>query len=299
MSFASLCKNEIISQKFNKDQLYEVALGMLDSTKIIERELHFQTTNLEVASFFEQRMNELSLSYQKIETKTNLHLEYLYIFSEEETDRILAMTENNQISGNESKYLSYLAGMFISKGSVNDPKTTKYHLEIAIYRSKKATFALSLINSHPFEFNVKIAKRKGKYIIYIKDAEKIVDVLRLLGANNNAFSFEDIRIERDFSNSINRLLNCEIANEKKALEAAREQLRYIKYLEYNYPLEKIDQKTLIVMKVRKDNPEATFLELITIMKERFNLNLSKPGLSHRFAKIKQLATDDYNKKREK
>ena len=68
-----------------------------------------------------------------------------------------------------------------------------------------------------------------------------------------------------------------------------EQIKYIKYLEYNYPLEKIDPKILMLMKVRQDNPEASLVELIEILDTEYGQKLSKPGLSHRFAKIKELA----------
>ena len=71
----------------------------------------------------------------------------------------------------------------------------------------------------------------------------------------------------------------------------KEQIKYIKYLEFNYPLEKIDPKILTVMKVRQDNPEASLVELIEILDTEYGQKLSKPGLSHRFAKIKELAIE--------
>ena len=181
------------------------------------------------------------------------------------------------------------------RGSVNDPASSKYHFELSILESKVAIFVLSLINEQ--EFNAKISRRRGKLVIYIKDAEKIVDIIRLLGAETNAFSYEDVRIQKDFQNSINRLLNCEIANEQKSLAASREQLRYIKYLEYHYPLEKIDQKTLLVMKARKDNPEASLNELIEIIDQTYGIKFSKPNLAHKFKKIKDLANYDYQNRK--
>jgi hypothetical protein len=196
----------------------------------------------------------------------------------------------------KENYLAvYLSGAFIAKGSVNDPNTTKYHFEIGLSNAKYSTVLLSLFNE--FDLNMKIIKRRSKYVLYIKDAEKIVDTLRMLGAENCAFRFEDIRIQRDFNNSINRLMNCEIANEQKSLASAQEQLKQIKYLEYNYPLEKIDKKTLTIMKVRKDNPEANFVELISILENDYGIKISKPGLSHRFNKIKNLVLEDKKNKK--
>ena len=45
------------------------------------------------------------------------------------------------------------------------------------------------------------------------------------------------------------------------------------------------------MKVRLDNPEASLVELISILDSEYGQHISKPGLSHRFAKIKEIATE--------
>ena len=68
-----------------------------------------------------------------------------------------------------------------------------------------------------------------------------------------------------------------------------EQIRNIRYLEYNYPLEKLDSKILLIMKVRKENPEASFSEMLDILNNRYGEQLTKSGLNHRFRKIKELA----------
>jgi DNA-binding protein WhiA len=188
-----------------------------------------------------------------------------------------------------------LCGAFLARGSVNDPETSKYHFEITLEDAKNTTFVQHIMNDR--DFNAKIIKRRNKLVVYLKEAEKIVDIIRFIGATNQAFAYEDLRIERDFNNSINRIINCEVANEQKTLSAANEQLKYIKYLEYNYPLEKIDPKILTVMKVRQDNPEASLMELLEILETEYGQKLSKPGLSHRFAKIKELAIEHNKKQR--
>ena len=293
MSFALDCKKEMIQATRQRREIYLLGLGMLASCKIDDEKLIFTTTNKEVNDYFVHLLTDyFYFKYKTIDKRMN------NILSTYQTE--IALSDYNQvkdktIKDDEKERFAYLAGLFIARGSVNDPATTKYHLEFSLSSSDVALNALNFINSHQIEFNAKIAKRREKYIIYIKDAEKIVDILRLLGAQSNAFKFEDIRIERDFSNSINRLVNCEIANEKKALEAAREQLKYIHYLEYNYPLEKIDIKTLTIMKERLDHPDATSVELIEILKEKYGINISKSGISHRFNKIKEMALDHQKK----
>ena len=112
---------------------------------------------------------------------------------------------------------------------MNHPSTANYHLEISVANEELALFIQYLMNT--FELNAKIITRRTRYIIYIKSAEKIGDFLGLVGASSSYMSFESIRIDRDFINNINRLENCEIANEMKTMNAANQQLNDIKYIE--------------------------------------------------------------------
>lgn len=192
---------------------------------------------------------------------------------------------------------AYLRGAFLAKGSVNDPKSARYHLEIAISNENEAIFVQKIMNE--FDLNAKMIRRRNDLVIYLKDVQAIKDFLRIIGASKTVFMLEDIVLKRNFASDINRILNCDIANEMKTLDAAKDQLRYIKYLEYNYPLDKLDPKILMVMKVRKDYPEATFNELIVVLKEQYDVVITKSGLNHRFRKIKEIAIDYSNKKGEK
>jgi DNA-binding protein WhiA len=109
--------------------------------------------------------------------------------------------------------------------------------------------------------------------------------------------FENVVIKRTLSANINRLMNIDVANQQKTNASAKEQLKYIKYLEYNYPLEKLDPKLLMVMKVRKENPEASLLEMVDIINSTFDEDITKSGLNHRLRKIKEIAIDFEERKK--
>jgi cell division protein WhiA len=151
--------------------------------------------------------------------------------------------------------------------------------DIAIYIQK-------LMNH--FELNAKMINRRNQHVIYLKDAEHISDFLMRLGAQNAVFQFEDLRIKRDFNNSINRVMNCEIANEKKVYEASLKQIEDIQViLKYNIV---VDEKIKRIMHLRLDNEEANLRELTDMYQEIYHESISKSGLNHRFEKIKQIAT---------
>lgn len=299
MSFASDCKDELMTRKRNVIENRALLLGMLLSgSQILDGGFSFAASNEKITQyviFLLKRLYkyEVQMEESNIQSKSFLHKYEVNCNGALHILEDLEMHQNsefkNQIKENQNLSAAFLCGAFLARGSVNDPETTKYHFEIALYDAKNATFIQQVINN--FDFNSKIVKRKNKLVIYVKDAEKIVDILRIMGANKSCFHYEDIRIERDLHNSINRIINCELANEQKTLSAANEQLKYIKYLEYNYPLQNLDPKLLTVMKARLDHPDASLNELLEFLRDEYGHIISKPGLSHRFAKIKEIAIE--------
>ena len=180
---------------------------------------------------------------------------------------------------------SYIRGAFLSTGSINDPKKS-YHLEIKCHNEENAIFIQMLLNS--FRLNARISKRRDELIVYIKEAQAIADFLYIVGAQKSYFEFEDIRVNKDISNFVNRKNNCELANEVKAINAAKQQLEDIKKIEN---LEDIDIKLKEVIDLRKKNPTATLVELLAIYKDEYDKEITKSCLNHRFRKIHELALD--------
>lgn len=181
---------------------------------------------------------------------------------------------------------AYLRGAFLASGSINSPNTSSYHLEIQSYSKDHAQLLKKI--SEEFHLNARVAKNKRGYITYMKGAERIADFLRVIGANNQLFVYEDARIKRDFKNSINRVINCDIANEKKAMDAAVEQMKYINYLE-KYGDKKITKSMKEAIYLRKKYPESSLTELSYASLEHYDKQISKSALNHRFRAIKDLA----------
>ena len=204
--------------------------------------------------------------------------------------------DKETILADPMQMIAYLRGAFLVKGTVNNPSTSNYHLEIAAAKETEALFLQRCMNA--FSLNARISKRRNDLIVYIKEKDAIVDFLRYLGANVSMNEFENVIIKRNLAANINRLMNIDVANQQKTNQTAKEQLKYIKYLEYYYPLEKLDPKLLLVMKVRKENPEASFSELIAIINQNYDESITKSGLNHRFRKIKEIAQQHENKRKE-
>src|SRR5690625_5048703 len=124
---------------------------------------------------------------------------------------------------------AYLRGAFIARGSINNPETSSYHLEIFNLDQDHNHILCQLLNT--FHLRARELQRRNGYIVYIKEAEKIAEFLGVVGAHNALFKFEDVRIVRDMRNSVNRIVNCETANLNKTISASVRQVESIKFIQ--------------------------------------------------------------------
>lgn len=184
----------------------------------------------------------------------------------------------------DQRMRSYLRGAFLASGSVNNPETSRYHLEIySLYESHNDGL-LKMMNH--FNLNARTTRRRNGYIVYLKEAEKIAEFLLVVGASNSMMKFEDIRIVRDMRNSVNRLVNCENANINKTISAATRQIDNIQYLASSVGLDTLPEKLREIAELRLQNPEISLKELGEKVPSGA---ISKSGINHRLRKINEIA----------
>jgi cell division protein WhiA len=179
---------------------------------------------------------------------------------------------------------SYLRGAFLAGGSVNNPETSSYHLEIASMYQEHNDSLCELMNT--FGLNSKTLERKKGFITYLKEAEKITEFLNIVGAHNALLRFEDIRIVRDMRNSVNRLVNCETANLNKTIGAALRQVENIRYIRDTVGLQILPDKLREIAQLRVDYQDVTLKELGEMVSGG---SISKSGINHRLRKIDEIA----------
>ncbi len=219
----------------------------------------------------------------KIRQKTSFILKDLSIV----IDSVYQNIPKNYLINDDECIRAYLRGLFIATGSINDPKTSQYHLEFIVDNRDYAEFISGLLNK--YQLNSKVIKREKNYMVYIKEAEKISDFLRIIHAFSGVMYFEDIRIYRDHKNMTNRLNNCEQANMDKIFLTAAKQLHDIDILEEHDLFDVLDEKILDVIRYRREYPESSLQELSEIMSHELGYPITKSGLNHRFRKIREMA----------
>jgi DNA-binding protein WhiA len=178
---------------------------------------------------------------------------------------------------------AYLRGAFLAGGSVNNPEGSSYHLEIASLYEEHCQSLVQLANR--FDLNARCIERKKGFVFYIKEGEKIIEFLSLIGAHQALLRFEDVRIMKDMRNSVNRIVNCETANLNKTIGAAVRQLDNIRLIQREMGLENLPEKLRVVAEIRLKHPDVNLQEVGDLL----NGAVSKSGVNHRLRKIDELA----------
>lgn len=273
---------EINYSGFKRIKLVFSARSNAITRYVIKLITSFHDTKYELYQKQIMRFDKPTLFYLEINEDSELFVEDFNLLDDNQERKA-------EILDSDIERIAYLRACFIACGSVNDPSSSSYHLEFSLADNKEAMFIQSLLNH--YDFNARLVKRRDKYVVYVKEVRTIADILRVMGAVEVTFKLEENQIRKQLKTQTIRKINFDIANQGKTNDAARQELRYIRYLEYYYPLEQLDPKLLMVMKVRKDNPEASLNELVEILKEKYEEKISKSGLNHRFRKLKEIALD--------
>ena len=192
---------------------------------------------------------------------------------------------NDEIKKKDCCIRSYLRGAFLAGGSVNNPETSAYHLEIASLYEDHARVLTELMNG--YELNAKyIERRRGGYITYLKGAEKIAEFLSLIGGYQALLKFEDVRIVRDMRNSVNRLVNCETANLNKTVSAAMRQVENIQLIDDEIGIGELPERLQEIARLRIEHQEVSLKELGEMLSTGA---ISKSGVNHRLRKLDTIA----------
>ena len=187
----------------------------------------------------------------------------------------------NIISSSED-VAAYLTGAFLAGGSVNNPHSRSYHLEISVKDEGFAKFLLKIWSKYqPHPFSCKLSKRRNQYVLYLKRGDEISDFLVLMGAKDQCLVFEDVRISRDFSSIGNRLSNLDTANYGRVVSASKRQIDEINYIFKKEGKENISNpKLLACMELRVKNPDASLDELSKLLSSELNTEISKSNINH-------------------
>lgn len=305
MSFSLDIKSEVSRIECSKEELISELSSIIRNSAIIENDISIYIENNGVA----RRIFKLFKNIYDVTPIITVRKKYFsngfsYILTIKSKKKLiledLSILKDNTYQNIPSEYIysdddlsrAYLRGLFLVSGSINDPKTSRYHLEFLVDDEEYAQFINDILND--YNLNSKIIRRDKKYMVYIKEAEKISDFLRLIKAYNGVMYYEDIRIYRDHKNMTNRLNNCEQANMDKIFFTASNQIKDIEKIKEYDLYDLLDEKLKIVIDYRLKYPELSLSELSDKISQETDDKITKSGLNHRFRKIKDMISQIEN-----
>jgi DNA-binding protein WhiA len=177
---------------------------------------------------------------------------------------------------------AYLRGVFLGCGSVSNPETS-YHLELVLSSEGYAQAIVNLLQRVGLQARINI--RKEMQVVYLKEAEQIASLLRLIGAHGALLRLEDVRVMKDMRNQVNRLVNCDTANLEKAVSTGLRQVRMIQYISAEAGLDYLPEPLRQVAELRLEYPEASLKELGNLLDPK----LGKSGVNHRLRHLAEIA----------
>ena len=301
MSFTSNIKNEISSIQYSESENFAELSAILNiGGKIFDDKFEVYTENISVARRIYTLIKEtyhvdIEMDNSGVNSLRKNKLVLLTVH--EKVDLILSdlsivldgkrlYVPHNYLVDELKDKQAYLRGVFMICGSINDPKTSRYHAEFVISNEETAKFVNSLLNE--MHFNSKVIKRDKNYMVYIKESEKISDFIKMLNATNSLFYYEDIRIYRDHKNMTNRLNNCEQANVDKIIASSNEQLELIRKLRETRDFDLLDERIKDICIYKEKYPESSMAELAEIISSETERPITKSCINHRFRKIKEM-----------
>ncbi len=310
-SYAKKVKNELVQMENEKLCCRWAELAAIIHLRgyiILQRKvpvLTIITDNNSVARYVFKLLKELLETYPKIlhrQSENVLH-DYFIIKIEEEVvlkeifQQLEIKKKHNWINmpGVSEKLVknnccrrSYIRGSFLAGGSINSPESA-YHLEIFVEYETYAQFIIDLLQG--FGIKASLRKRENGYYVYLKNAEAIMEFLRVIKAYPALLYMEEKRVIKSLKNYTNRSVNCDTANLDKISKAAHQQLNSIETIEQLSGLNKLPLTLQTAAKTRRKYPEASLKELAELNRPP----LSKSGMNYRLKRLNQIAFQLKNK----
>ena len=278
MSFSTELKEELSKTEnlSNKEAVKYELLGYLISSNISEEnnKIKFSTENEYNINRFSRLLSNMDINNYDITIQGKIFIITV------NAKTVKSMQYDKDLNQNQIKWV--IKGAYLGAGSINNPEK-KYHLEMGFTKKEDAEKIIEYLKY----FNIKsnIIEKNNQYAMYIKDGEEISKFLALLGANKSVLKFEEIRVQREMNNKINRIVNCETANLNKTINASIEQVEAIRKLKSSGEFEKMNESLKEIAQLRLENPNASLLELGKMSKKP----VGKSGVNYRLKKIMEIA----------
>lgn len=276
MSFAADVKNELCKAEHSKKQLELLAKGAAFAMTEDGDGCFFNTENKKAARCIADAFESVGKENAVSESSFRGRMLYTVSLADKSYAHPVPDCSDDEAFG------VYLRGVFLVCGLVANPEKG-YQLELFLHNEEKCRQLLSMIEEHGM--SAKLSSRRGSSFLYIKESEKISDMLTFMGAMMQAMEIMNVKIYKEVRNNVNRSVNCEAANLDKTIAAAQKQAEDIRYIFEHKGESYLPDELLQVAKIR-----LTALELsLSDIGKMLEPPISRSGVNHRLKKISLIA----------
>ena len=176
---------------------------------------------------------------------------------------------------------AYLRGAFMGGGFVADPRGD-FSLEFRVEGEPLAEGLRELLARAGVR--PRINRRRQAFVVYSRSFEDIATLLSYMGATRTTMVLENVRVMRSVKNDVNRTVNAELANQRRQLAAAQDQLALVERAEEDPGLDALPPAVAEFCRLRRAHPDLSFAELGALV----DPPLSKSAIHHRYLRLKEL-----------
>lgn len=285
MSFSSDLKAEIIDQPIKSSCCRKAFASALLASKarVVDGVVALNLENDDQAAFASKYISEFFGALPQVERPRSGGRCRTLTFSSKSAVRYL-----NAITSREPFYnvkcpaceAAFFKGFFFAAGRISSP-TKQYLLEFSPVNCC-AKFVEALLG---VGVEARTTERCGRIGIYVKKSSMIEDFFAFVGLNSAAFAFMNAKIESEFRNNTNRIVNCETNNISKSVTASHKQISVIDELERSNLLSSLPEELEATARLRIKYRDLSLSQLAAVAVPA----ISKSGLSHRLKKIMEYA----------
>ena len=175
--------------------------------------------------------------------------------------------------------IAYLRGRFLAQGSLS-LASGRTHLEFVLPADEALLLCDQLAG---FEMAANWRMRRGRGVVTWKSVETVVTFLKVVGGGSSLLELESRQVSRTVRGDLNRVINAESANLRRAVAASARQVEAIDAVEADGRLAEQPYVVLLVADARREEPEATFSQLAD------RLGLHRSAVQRALERIERLA----------
>lgn len=179
---------------------------------------------------------------------------------------------------------AYLRGAFMASGFVADPRGD-FHLEIAVTGEGYAEQLAQLVSRAGA--TARINRRRGTFAVYLKSFDGVLALLESIGAARSAERVRRMRVVKSHKNEVNRLVNAELANQARSVDAAGGQVELIHEAERLVGMRSLPPAVREFCSLRLRYPELSLRDLGA----EATPPVSKSALYHRLLRLEAIVRE--------